>query len=570
MANKRAGVAVGKDNSISDVPVHQDRKKIIAIVVVTVVVVLLIAVLMFMGKGKFAGKAIDVGDLTKTSEGTIFIPVAKGSFMTVGTQENFPVYVKFKPEQEGYVFGFEVSYNPQLMEYKGIKDADSNGYIASSGIFVTEEKTPSSVGIKGFRIDDPSDPTKAPPSLNTLKDSLGNVLLVTLLFSPKSSGNGYLQFESRTFLNKDNGYLEIGYGNQLYNSKNQDDLVDFEIKPLITVACDGQKIEGAEACDGLNFKSGEGICPAGTTGSVKCSSDCNSIDLNGCVLVSQLCGNTKVDANEECDKSSSICNQCKLTSLFKQGDINLDSMLDSSDQLCYNLVNIAKTQQSDLPQCMAVSEKMADLNCDGVVSVVDVSIINQLQLLSPAYKLPKNVDNDGDYIVDCKDEDDDNDGVLDLAVPEQVNEDGDIITPAVKADNCPLVPNPDQKDSNNNGIGDACDTAKENCIDLIDNDNDGKIDCADGDCENGKCSSLPIDTDSDGVPDAVDFCPTKGKKGSVFVDGSNKGCVIGDSDKNGCVVDEEIASAIDDFYAGVLTDEQISAAIDLFLTGEGC
>jgi hypothetical protein len=42
-------------------------------------------------------------------------------------------------------------------------------------------------------------------------------------------------------------------------------------------------------------------------------------------------------------------------------------------------------------------------------------------------------------VADCVDTDDDGDGVLD------------------SADNCPLVPNPSQADSNGNGIGDACD-----------------------------------------------------------------------------------------------------------------
>lgn len=48
-------------------------------------------------------------------------------------------------------------------------------------------------------------------------------------------------------------------------------------------------------------------------------------------------------------------------------------------------------------------------------------------------------DTDGDQFPDCVDDDDDNDGVLDVD------------------DNCPLVYNPDQADTDGDGIGDACD-----------------------------------------------------------------------------------------------------------------
>jgi Bacterial Ig-like domain (group 1)/Thrombospondin type 3 repeat len=48
-------------------------------------------------------------------------------------------------------------------------------------------------------------------------------------------------------------------------------------------------------------------------------------------------------------------------------------------------------------------------------------------------------DSDGDGIADCVDQDEDNDGIND------------------GVDNCPQVANPDQADSNGNGIGDSCD-----------------------------------------------------------------------------------------------------------------
>jgi hypothetical protein len=86
-------------------------------------------------------------------------------------------------------------------------------------------------------------------------------------------------------------------------------------------------------------------------------------------------------------------------------------------------------------------------------------------------------------------------------------------------DNCPLTANPDQLDSNMDGIGDAC----EEIVCLVDTDNDGVCD-EDDNCpltanldqldsdDNGvgdACEVIPClsDADNDGVCDEVDNCP---------------------------------------------------------------
>lgn len=77
-------------------------------------------------------------------------------------------------------------------------------------------------------------------------------------------------------------------------------------------------------------------------------------------------------------------------------------------------------------------------------------------------------------------------------------------------DNCPNVSNPTQSDTNNNGIGDACDTT--------DTDSDGIIDLLDNckyipnpdqaDDNNNGIGNVCEDGDSDEIPDVVDNCPT--------------------------------------------------------------
>ncbi|XP_042216566.1 cartilage oligomeric matrix protein-like isoform X2 [Homarus americanus] len=113
-------------------------------------------------------------------------------------------------------------------------------------------------------------------------------------------------------------------------------------------------------------------------------------------------------------------------------------------------------------------------------------------------------DSDNDNIGDACDEDADNDGILNspdncplVANPDQFDTDPEGADKQGDAcDNCPTIPNLDQEDNDKDGIGDACDPD-------IDNDNvPNRLD---------NCPRTPntdqLDTDRDGLGDACDNCP---------------------------------------------------------------
>ena len=186
-------------------------------------------------------------------------------------------------------------------------------------------------------------------------------------------------------------------------------------------------------------------------------------------------------------------------------------------------------------------------------------------------------DNDGDdftgtdncpYVYNPDQADSDLDGIGDAcdALPEDFEEDGF----SGENDNCGMVFNPDQADSDGDGIGDACDAypddpdndgftgAADNCPGLT---NPDQAD-ADGDGVGDACDALPNDYDNDGVDDQSDNCPA-----TVNPDQA-------DNDQDGagdpCDTDDDNDGAADGGDNCPLTANSDQADTDLDGTGDAC
>ncbi|HUT99836.1 MAG TPA: thrombospondin type 3 repeat-containing protein [Myxococcota bacterium] len=307
---------------------------------------------------------------------------------------------------------------------------------------------------------------------------------------------------------------------------------------------------------------GDGVCDpdqagAGCTGVDSCPSNPNprpactaATALVDCAGAGDVCAGSVCIAQLDSDGDGigDECDNCPADANAGQEDVDGDGV----GNVCDNCPAIDNGDQLNTDGAPKLTSCETSADCaGGTYCIGDVGAMVCKSKCETDFDCPEGFACSGEYcdpvstghdtLGDACDPDDDGDGICDPDV---------VAAGCTGSDNCPLNRNPDQSDSDGNGIGDICD---------VDTDGDGQIDGADAcpdvptplcsalsPCAAGECKPVErawdpdagpqgewvevdrctqhVDSDSDGLGDICDPCPNDETNDDTDGDGIGDAC----------------------------------------------
>jgi len=258
--------------------------------------------------------------------------------------------------------------------------------------------------------------------------------------------------------------------------------------------CDGAIDEGFDA-DGDGDANCADNCPS-TANADQLDSDDDGLG-DACDNCSMVFNTDQADSDQ--DGQGDVCDECTATGAEVCGDgvdNDCDGITDNLDLDGDGYLNLAcggddcdDDDGSVNPGAEEVCDDGMDQDCDGSDSVcacpdADEDSVCDSQDNCPSTANPDQVNVDGDSKGDACDNC--------PSVANSGQEDSDVDGVGNVCDNCPTISNPSQENSYGNSAGDACEEPiEDDCVDGVDNDGDGDVDCDDSDCANETVCQTP-------------------------------------------------------------------------------